>query len=117
MKVTIPLRLSRGLNDRPGHWSKRHGQVKTERAAVGYVLNPNPRPALPCTVTITRVHSMKGKMLDKDNLQGACKATRDEVARWLGVDDADPRVTWVYEQLRAEVWAVAIEVTGAGDAV
>lgn len=114
MKIIIPLRLGRGQNDRPGHWSKRHRQVKAERDAVGYVLNTQPRrPLLPCVVTIIRVRPMRGNMLDGDNLVGACKSVRDEIARWLGLDDADPRVTWRYDQRRADAWAVEIEADEA----
>jgi len=48
-----------------------------------------------------------------DNLRGALKAVRDQVATWLGVDDADPRVTWEYGQAvdgRPRYQAVRIEV-------
>ena len=36
--------------------------------------------------------------LDGDNLQSACKAVRDGIADALGIDDRDPRVSWVYGQ-------------------
>jgi hypothetical protein len=35
-----------------------------------------------------------------DNLRAALKPIVDQVAVWLGVDDADPRVTWEYGQRR-----------------
>jgi len=63
-------------------------------------LGNKPRPALPCTVLMTRIAPRK---LDDDNLRGAFKAVRDQVAAWLGVDDADPRVTWAYAQERGAV--------------
>lgn len=37
--------------------------------------------------------------LDTDNLQGSLKPLRDQIAQWLGVDDADSRVTWEYGQV------------------
>ena len=48
-------------------------------------------PPAPCDVRIVRVSRSR---LDTDNLQGSAKHVRDAVARWLGVDDRDPRVTW-----------------------
>jgi hypothetical protein len=33
------------------------------------------------------------------------------VADWLGVQDNDPRITWRYDQRKADAWGVEIEVT------
>ena len=55
---------------------------------------------LPCVVGLTRFGS---KELDDDNLRRALKPVRDGVAKWLGIDDADKRVTWVYSQQPAFV--------------
>ena len=66
-------------------------------------------PTLPLVVTIVRIGP---KALDGDNLQGSAKAVRDEVAKYLGVDDADTetRVTWAYRQERGK-YGVRIEFT------
>ncbi len=52
---------------------------------------------LPCVVTLTRVGP---RAIDThDNLRaGTLKAVVDRIAKQLGVDDADPRVTWEYRQ-------------------
>jgi hypothetical protein len=60
---------------------------------------------LPVRVTLTRV---SGGRLDDDNLRPALKAVRDVVAAWLGLDDADPRVRWVYRQRAG--WAAAVTI-------
>jgi hypothetical protein len=65
---------------------------------------------LPCVVTLTRIAP---RALDDDNLRGALKATRDEVAAWLLVDDRDPRVTWTYAERRGAVREYAVEVSVA----
>lgn len=67
------------------------------------------RPALPCTVLLTRV--APGNGLDDDNLSGSLKAIRDQVAHWLRVDDRDPLVKWTYAQRRGTrgEWAVEVE--------
>jgi hypothetical protein len=37
---------------------------------------------------------------DSDNaIAGGTKALRDAIARWLFVDDADPRIQWEYGQV------------------
>jgi hypothetical protein len=63
-------------------------------------------------VRLTRIGPRK---LDSDNVAGACKATRDGVADWLGVDDGDEsRVRWVYAQERG-AYGVRVEVLADGD--
>jgi len=59
-------------------------------------------------VTLTPVAP---RALDGDNLQSAFKAPRDEVARWLGVDDADPRVVWRVAQERTKRGVYGVRVT------
>jgi len=49
----------------------------------------------PLVLLLTRVAP---RPLDDDNLASAFKAFRDGVADVLGVDDRDPRVTWLYAQ-------------------
>jgi len=104
--VRIPMRTGRGQNDREHHMN-RSKRVKRERWAVGMVLNTHKAVALPCAVLLMRCSPSKNR-LDDDNLLGALKGVRDEVARWLGVDDADERVTWVYGQEHSREWAVVV---------
>ena len=113
LKLSIPLRTGRGLNDRM-HFMQRARKVKAERLAVGLVLNTHKAPAGPVTVNLGRV-SPSAKGLDKDNLQGALKAVRDQVAAWLGRDDADDSITWNYGQRpgKTKEWAVEISVEAA----
>lgn len=107
MTITVPLRLPSASNLRE-HWAAKHRRVKAQRHAVGWVIRNQPRPELPCVVTLTRI-SARG--LDDDNLRGALKAIRDEVAAWIGVDDRDPRVRWDYAERKG---APAVEVRVEG---
>ena len=65
--------------------------------------------ALPLTVTLTRIAT---RNLDDDNLQSGCKAARDGVADWLGLDDADKRITWLYAQAKgkAKEYGLMVEI-------
>jgi hypothetical protein len=62
----------------------RHARAKSERAAVARVLAGLPRVEGATRVRIVREGP---RLMDTDNLSGAAKSTRDEVAAWLGVDD------------------------------
>ena len=100
----------------PNHWPKnpheRNRAVQTARefthlAWVNAKNRAKWKPSLPCVVTMTRVSS---GTLDDDNLRGALKPIRDQIAVELGLklqarrkskaapvaDDRDPRVTWIY---------------------
>lgn len=63
-------------------------------------------------VTLTRVSPRK---CDGDNLQGALKHVRDQVAQELGLDDGDARLTWLYqqEQRGRGHWGVRIRIEEA----
>lgn len=76
------------------HWRAKAKRAKLEvRAAymgmsgLGHIRGDRFR------VTFTRYGA---KMLDDDNLRSAFKHARDGVAKWLGIDDADPRIVWEY---------------------
>jgi hypothetical protein len=57
-------------------------------------------------VTLTRVSS--GVLDAHDNLRSALKSVVDGVADYFEIDDADPRITWVYKQAKGKA-AVRIE--------
>ena len=110
MTITIPMRIVSEANLRE-HWAKKARRVKQQRALVAIMLPKTDLPPLPVTVTMTRTAPRK---LDGDNLQRAFKATRDEVAKQLGADDADPRIDWRYAQERGGVkeYACRIDIEG-----
>jgi hypothetical protein len=66
-------------------------------------------PALPLTITVTRV--APGKLDGHDALPLSAKHVVDAIAAWLGVDDADSRLTWRYAQARdGRSYAVGIRI-------
>jgi hypothetical protein len=104
--VVVPLRTVPGLNVRE-HFAVRAKRVRKERHATAWVLRSVQRPAVPCSVILTRLAPSSG--VDDDNLVGALKGVRDEVAAWLGVDDRRrDQVRYRYAQARGE-WGVRIE--------
>jgi hypothetical protein len=80
-----------------GHWAKGARRAKSQRDVVKLLLvsKLGRAPAPPLEVRLVRIAPRR---LDGDNLQRALKAIRDGVADWLGVDDGDPRLTWLYDQ-------------------
>ena len=108
IQVRIPIRTVSALNARE-HWRVRQRRAKSEREAVAWAMSCTVAVPIPCVVTIIR----EGKgTLDDDNLQGAGKHVRDAVADWLGVNDNDKRVSWMYEQRKAKDYSVWVRVVG-----
>ena len=66
-----------------------------------------PKAELPVTVKLTRIGP---RTMDSDNCIAGLKACRDGIAARLGVDDADPRITWEYAQERGE-YGLRVEIT------
>lgn len=108
---TMPLRVVSEANARE-HWATKARRVKRQRAFIALVwaAQGHPRNRKPVSVTLTR---LAPRTLDSDNLAGAFKAVRDEVALLCGFDDADPACTWLYGQERAKEYGVRCEIKWA----
>lgn len=127
LDVVVPIRTTSKTNDRDP-WPVRAKKTKAERDATALVVltvagNRRMRlearvhkkamrysfaeAPLPCTVTLTR---QSPRALDDDNVRGALKAVRDEVAAFLGVDDRDPRVRWEYAQEKTTAGTYGVRV-------
>lgn len=110
IRVEVPMVLPSASNLRE-HWAARQRRVKAQRAATLLALKVAHRdsravrasPELPSVVTLTRVYGGRGtRAFDDDNLRGAFKAVRDEVAAYFGVNDNDPRIEWRYAQAKGK---------------
>ncbi len=107
MTITIPLRTVSEANQRE-HWTKKHRRNAQQQWAVYLSLNSGDHwTAFPCAVTLTRIAPRK---MDTDNLAGSFKHVQDAVAKWLGIDDGDERVSWRYEQRRGKAKEYGVEV-------
>lgn len=80
------------------HWSKKYRR-KVEQQGTFSMLWRSYRPKLklPAIVTFTR-HSCS--VLDSDNLAGAFKHVRDQLAKELGIDDGSDKIRFEYKQER-----------------
>ncbi len=88
--------------------------MNAERQTTAWALIALKPPALPCVVSMTRVAPSNG--LDDDNLAGSLKGIRDEIAKWLGVDDRDARMKFKPEQRRGKRGEYAVEISIVGAA-
>jgi hypothetical protein len=110
------MRLVNALNARE-HYMVRARRTKQQRNTIWLMLRSAygsadaVNPKMPLRVTITRIAP---RALDRgDNLEASCKAVRDGVADWLGIDDRDPRVSWVCEQVKGGLpreYAVRVDI-------
>jgi len=104
LQYLIPIKTVGGLNARE-HWRVRAKRVKAERQATAVVVRKFPAPA------IVRLVRLSPGTLDEDNLQGAMKAVRDEIARICGVDDKPGGpITWCYAQERCKRGQFGVKV-------
>lgn len=106
--VTVPVEIRSEANLRQ-HWRVKYARTKAQKDVVAWCFQSVRKPIKPTSivVTITRVG---GRRLDTDNLAGGCKAVRDAVARWIGIDDGDSRYTFVYAQRNGKTKCAEIHI-------
>jgi hypothetical protein len=112
MIVEVPIRIESTLNKRE-HYMERSRRNAKHKNDVYFGLKAAKAPhQVPCVVTLTRVAPRE---LDGDNLQAGCKGSRDAVALWLAVDDADKRIEWRYAQQKRGVkdYSLLVEIVPA----
>lgn len=109
LKVELPLKTVSLLNMRE-FFRVSAKRKATHRETTRLLLKGKTPPALPVTVTLTRISA--GTLDEHDNLPSAFKHIVDEIAVWLGIDDADKRVTWKYAQQKCKrgTFSVIVEV-------
>jgi hypothetical protein len=113
IEFTAPARVESEMNRRE-HWTRRRKRFAEHKQAVAYSW-PKPRYrdyGGRVVVTLTRIAPRR---MDCDNLASGFKAIRDEIARTIGIDDGDPRVTWVYAQEKGGVKEYAVRIRIASE--
>lgn len=103
-EVPIPTPSTSNLRE---HWAVKSERTRSQRDSTALMFpRVKVRPLL--RVTLTRVSPRE---LDDDNLRGALKAIRDEVARCLKVDDRTPLIVWDYAQAKGKPGEQAVRVS------
>lgn len=123
MTITLDVPVQTySLTNQRGHWGKKARQAKTQRTAVWAAWMASRQTGdlriliahadARATVLLTRI-APPHHHVDDDNLRGALKACRDQIAACFGVDDRDPRLVWVYAQEagKPKEYAVRIEIS------
>lgn len=103
---TVPIRLESEAN-KHSHWTIKARRVKVQRQAIHLYGKKHMPVPFPVVVVMTRIAP---RLLDDDNATRSCKAVRDELAALMGIDDRDPKVTWVVKQARGAVREYAVRV-------
>ncbi len=114
IQLHLPIRLPSLSNIRYWQVVMKHKQAQ-KLAVFAYLRKDGGKPVfppLPLVITITRIGP---RTLDDDNLQGACKYVRDQIANEIGVDDGSPLYTWKYAQRKSKVYGVDIEICSLDD--
>jgi hypothetical protein len=108
--VRFPIRTVSELNRRGHeHYRVTHKRSSEQKWIVSLILGLKRNFRFPVTVKLTRLAPRK---LDAgDNLNSFAKSIRDQIAKWLGVNDGDEtRVTWEYAQEKSADYGVRMEI-------
>lgn len=112
--VELPIRLQSRANDHTTkHWGKRAATSKSQHFAIHAKLarsRARLRAAVDSSKLVVRLVRVAPSALDDDNLGSAFKAIRDGIAKVLGVDDRDPRVTFIPDAERRGVREYAVRL-------
>lgn len=105
IRFDVPVKAPSLTNQREHHHA-RHARTDRQRGATrrawpGYEGGP---------LLVVRLTRVAPRRLDDDNVRGALKSVRDEVAALLRVDDATPLLRWEYGQEKGAEDCVRVEV-------
>lgn len=108
MEFLLNIKTVNESNGSHGHWRAKSARRASHRTAVWASMHGKPLPALPITVTLTRISA--GELDAHDNLRGALKAVVDQIAEQYGIADKDKRFDWQYAQERAPRGTYAVRI-------
>lgn len=111
LEFSMPMRVISEANARCHHMARfrRKKAQQTELHAEWKLNARGVAISLPCVVRLTRIGSQR---LDDDNLAGAFKACRDQIAREIGIDDGSDLIKFEYAQeaIGKRQYAVKVEI-------
>jgi len=104
VEIELPILVASESNQsRYEHWGSKVRRFNYQKRIILQVCRQLVSPLKPdqtAVITLTRIAFGK---LDRGNIEGAFKAVQDVIASkrfpsLLQVDDADPRLEWIYDQ-------------------
>jgi len=109
--IEAPIKVISEANQR-SHWAERKRRFDGQKIELQYYWRQalkGKKPALPCTIRLVRIGP---KALDSDNLAGAFKAVRDQIAAEIGIDDGAAQIRFEYAQeaIGTRRYGVRVEV-------
>ncbi len=97
MIIRFEIRTVSEANQRE-HWATKNRRKKSQQKAFSDTFRAKqPSIPVPTVFTFTRYSCME---MDADNLAGSFKHVQDQLAREIGIDDGDHRISFKYEQVR-----------------
>lgn len=114
IEIILPIHTQSEANIRE-HWAVKAKRNKAHRrTAWAYTRDATLGRTLPDKMTI-RLTRIAPRRLDTDNLARSFKAAADGIADALGIDDGDPRLTWLYAQQKGKPkqYEVKVEIKEA----
>jgi hypothetical protein len=109
--LDTPANETRSIgNERGNHHARDHRKRLQQRVVFGVLANlcgSRHRPRLPVVVVLTRTTLRTSRM---DAHAEWHKAIVDEIARWLGADDADQGITWEFRHATGERKGVRVQI-------
>lgn len=109
----LPTKIVSEANSR-GHWSKKYRRAKAQKRLAYFTAYEHARALRSwggsIRVTLVRLYTGNAKAMDSDNLQSGFKATRDGIAKALGIDDGSSRLIFAYDQVRSAAAGVKVSI-------
>jgi len=118
LTTTIDVTLGRGGNDREHYKTTARRKDKEKKATAaalpttlwdGSTMASHMTEDRGARITVIRPHSPSASPMDSDNLSASFKYPRDEIARFLGVDDGSPRLHFIYQQCVAPKLGMSVK--------
>lgn len=108
VRFTIPIRTQNESNTGGSLPAKLARKAATKAIVAGVLPRMTWEPDSKLIVRLTRNGTRK---MDDDGVQASLKVIRDCIAAWIGRDDGDESLRWVYRQRAAWVPSVTVIVS------
>jgi hypothetical protein len=109
LAFAAPIQIVSEANGRE-HWAKKMRRKQEQQRITEVFWRRAVKRNSHAAPYVVHLHRIGPKLLDDDNLAGGFKATRDQIAKLLGVDDGSESIKFIYTQEAINVRQYAIVV-------